>query len=76
MYEVGFEEMVAYFLKRQNTFAQYILTRKILDLCKETVQRPGVWVNMRLQEQEGLDLAGSRSATAEAADREGGSEGG
>ena len=44
MEEAGFEEMGAYFLKRQNTVAQYIKMRPILDLCEETVQRSGVWV--------------------------------
>ena len=44
MEEAGFEEMGAYFLKRQNTVAQYINMRPILDLCEETVQRSGVWV--------------------------------
>ena len=44
MEEAGFEEMGAYFLKRQNTVAQYIATRPILDLCEETVRRTGAWV--------------------------------
>ena len=44
MEEAGFEEMGAYFLKRQNTVAQYINMRPILDLCDETVQSSGVWV--------------------------------
>ena len=38
MEEAGFEEVGAYVLKRQNTVAQYIATRPILDLCKETVR--------------------------------------
>ena len=59
--------MVAHFLKRQNTFAQYILTQNIIDLCEETVRRPGVWVTRRWWYQEGLDLAGARAATAVAA---------
>ena len=33
--------MVAYVLKRQNTFAQYIVTRPILYLYEKTVQMPG-----------------------------------
>ena len=34
MEEAGFEEMVAYVLKRQNEFAYYIATRPIADLCE------------------------------------------
>ena len=30
----GFEEVEAYVTRRQNTVAQYIVTRKILNLCK------------------------------------------
>ena len=51
MEEAGFDEMVAYALKRNNTVAQYIATRPILDLCEETVRRPGVWVARRWWEQ-------------------------
>ena len=65
--------MGAYVLNRHNTVSQYIATRTILDLCKETVGRSGEWVARILWEQEVLDLAGARLA---AADREGGGEGG
>ena len=41
MEEEGFKEIGVYILKRQNTVAQYIATRPILDLCKRTVRRPG-----------------------------------
>ena len=44
MEEVGFEDMGAYVLKRQNTAAQYIVTQPILDLSKNTVHRSGAWV--------------------------------
>ena len=44
MEEASFEEMEAYILKRQNTAAQYIVMRPILDLFKKTVQRLGDWV--------------------------------
>ena len=75
MYEVGFEEMVAYFLKRQNMVAHYIATRSILDLYEETVWRTGAWVARIWWEKEGLDLAGTRAAAVEASDWEGESEG-
>ena len=32
--EAGFEPMETYILSRQNTAAQYIVTRPILDLCE------------------------------------------
>ena len=41
MEEAGFEEIGAYILKSQKTFAQYIVTRPIMDLCERTVRRPG-----------------------------------
>ena len=47
MEEAGFEEIGDYILKNQNTFTQYIVTQPILDLCKRTVHRPGVWFAWR-----------------------------
>ena len=43
MQEEGFEEMREYVINSQNTFAQYIATQPILDLCEETVRTPGAW---------------------------------
>ena len=54
--------------------AQYIATRPIMDLCKETVHMPGTWVAKRWWYQEGLDLKGAREA-ASAEEYEGGTEG-
>ena len=47
MQDAGLEEVEAYVLRRQNTFAQYIVTQPIPDLFKETVQRTGMWVAKR-----------------------------
>ena len=47
MQDEGFEDIGEYVLKRQNTVAQYIVTRPILDLCEETVRIPGAWVSKR-----------------------------
>ena len=44
MWEVGLEEAEPYLLRRKNTAAQYIVTRPILELCEEAVQRYGTWV--------------------------------
>ena len=60
--------MGAYILKWQNMAAQYITMRLILDLCKNTVRRPGAWFDRRWWEQEGIELTGARKRAAEAAD--------
>ena len=41
MEEAGFEEIGVYIIRSQNTFAQYITTRPILDLCERSVCRTG-----------------------------------
>ena len=51
MEDTGFEDMEAYVPKRNNMATQYIEMRTILDLCEETVRRPGVWVARRWWEQ-------------------------
>ena len=47
MNSVGMEEEETYALRRQNTVAQYIATRPILELCLATEQWPGAQVSMR-----------------------------
>ena len=42
--EAGFEGINKYITRRQNTVARYIATRKILDLCEQSNQRPGARV--------------------------------
>ena len=44
MQELGFEEMEEYAIKRQNTVVQYIATRPIMELYKDTVRMLGMWV--------------------------------
>ena len=39
--EAGFEEIMVYILKSQNTLTQYIETQLNLDLCNQLVRRPG-----------------------------------
>ena len=41
MQEAGLEEVEQYVVRRQNTVAQYITTRLIMDLCEAAVRRPG-----------------------------------
>ena len=71
MEKAGFEYIGEYVLKIQNTVAQYIVLRPILDFCEDTVHRPAVWVARIWCKQEGLDLAGKTSATTAAEEEEG-----
>ena len=41
--------------KRQNTVAQYIVTRPLLDLCEEARAREGTRVPLRWWNQKGID---------------------
>ena len=54
-------------LRRQNTVAQFITTRPILDLCEQATRRPGARVSRRWWEQTGIDLNGAREKAAAAA---------
>ena len=45
MEEAGFEEIRTYVTRTQNTVAQYIATRRILDLCEQSARRPGACVS-------------------------------
>ena len=47
MAEAGFQEVEAYVSCHQNTVAQYIATRSIMDLCLAEKRRPGTRVVMR-----------------------------
>ena len=47
MLEVGFKGIGTYTTRRQNTVAQYIATRPILDLYKRYTRRQGVMVSLR-----------------------------
>ena len=71
MAEAGLQEVDNYVSCRQNTVAQYIATRPIIDLCLEAKQRPGPRVKIRWWEHEGLDLEGMRTAAREAEQTEG-----
>ena len=54
--------------RRQNTVAQYIATRPILDLCEQATRRPGTRMSRRWWEQAGIDLEGAcKQATVPAA---------
>ena len=70
MEESGFEEIRVYITRRKNTVAQYIATLPILNLCDQSVWRPGAWVSWRWWDQEGLELEGERERVATALDGE------
>ena len=69
MEEAGFEEIRVYITRRQNTVAQYIATRPILDLCERSVRRLGAWVYQRWWNQEGLYLEEERERAEAESDR-------
>ena len=74
MSEAGFQEVETYVSCRQNTVAQYISTRSIMDLCLAAKRGPGIRVEMQWWEQEGLDLEGTQIAAREAEQTEGAEE--
>ena len=61
--EEGFLTMEDYIRRRQNTVAQYITTRSVLDLCEGSERDPGARVGMRWREEVGI-LEGAQEATA------------
>ena len=66
MAEAGLQEVETYVSRRQNTVAQYIATRLIMDLCLAAKRRPGPRVAMWWWKQEGMDLEGMRTVAREA----------
>ena len=66
MREAGFEGIRKTVTRRQNTVAQYIATRPILDLCERAMQRAGERLSRRWWEKEGIDLKAAKERAAEA----------
>ena len=64
MKEAGIVRIWTSILRRQNTVAQFIATRPIMDLCKGEVRRPGARVPNRWWEQTGIDWKGAREKAA------------
>ena len=56
MKEAGLTEVGKSILNRQNTVAQYIATRPLLDLCKGASAREGTRVPLWWWNQKGIDL--------------------
>ena len=72
MVEVGLQEVETSVYRCQNTVAQYIVTRTNMDLCMTSKRRPGTRMEMRLWEQESLDLEGIHMLAWEAKQTRGG----
>ena len=51
-------------LRRQNTVAQFISTRRIMGLCEVAVRQPGTQVPRRWWEQTGIDWKAAREKAA------------
>ena len=60
MKETGMVGIQTSILRRQNTVAQFIATRPILDLCEQATQRRGARMSWRWWEKTGIDLKGER----------------
>ena len=60
MKETGMVRIRTSILRRQNTAAQFIVTRPILDLCEKATRRPGARVSWQWWEQTVIDWKGAR----------------
>ena len=63
---VGLEEIGVYIAFRQNTVAQYIATRTIMDLCLAAERNLGMSLSMQWWGQPALDILGIRAGSAAA----------
>ena len=61
MWEAGLTEIGKSIANRQNTVAQYIATRPLLDLCEGARAREGVRVPMRWWNQTGIDWEAAKT---------------
>ena len=70
MGEAIFQEIMVYVTRTQNTVAQYIATRPLLDLCGQCVSSMGARVSWGWWDQEGLDLEGTKERAVKESDGE------
>ena len=63
---VGLNDIKVYIACRQNTVAQYIATRPIMEFCLETDWSPGMRLSQRSWEKTALDIMGIRAGNAAA----------
>ena len=72
MREAGLTDIRTSIINRQNTVAQYIATRPLLDLCEGARSREGAKVPLRWWDQAGIDWETAKAKGVEK-DRMGGS---
>ena len=65
MKEAGFKDVRTSINTSQNTVAQYIATRPLLDICEGTTQIGGARMSMRWWDQKGMDWEKAKSRGAE-----------
>ena len=63
--EAGLEGVWNLITQKQNTVAQYIAMRPILDLCERATWRTGARLSQRWWEQAGIDLEGAKKQAVE-----------
>ena len=66
--------MEEYIQRRQNTVAQYIATRSLLDLCEESERALRARVGVRWWYQLGINTSGAREVAAAAVEKGQGEE--
>ena len=74
MVEAVLQDMETYVSCHQNTVVKYIPTRTIMGMCLTAKRRLDTRVEMRWEEQEGLDLEGMWKAECEADHTDGAEE--
>ena len=65
MAEAVFQELNTYVSRRQNTVAQFIATRPMIDLCLATKRRLGSRLSKQWYDQDILYLEGMKVAAQE-----------
>ena len=65
MKEAGLTGVRKSITRRQNTAAQYIATRPLLDLCERATQREGAWVTLRWWDHTGIEWEKAKAREAE-----------
>ena len=65
MKEAGLNDVRTSINRRQNTVAQYIATRPLLDLCEGANQREGAQVTLIWWEQSGIDWKKAKAKETE-----------
>ena len=65
MKEAGITDVRTSINRSQNTVAQHIATRPLLDLCKGATQREGARVTLRWWDQTGIDWEKAKARETE-----------